>query len=85
MGARRVVEAIEPRRADLTYPVCPTGKRACPPDDCGGPWGYAELLDVLADPIHPEYHERAEWVPDGFAPELFDAAEGTSAMQSGRR
>ena len=79
-----VVEAIEPRRANVTYPVCLAGKRACPPDDCGGPWGYAELLDVLADPDHPEHDERADWVPDSFAPEFFDAAEATSAMHSDR-
>lgn len=36
-----VVEAIEPARAGVTYPVCLTGKRACPPEDCGGPWGYS--------------------------------------------
>jgi len=79
-----VVEAIEPRRTDVTYPLCVAGKRACPPDDCGGPWGYAELLDVLAHPNHPEHHERAEWVPDGFDPEFFDAAEATTAVQSDR-
>ena len=79
-----VVEAVEARRTTRTYPVCLAGKRACPPNDCGGPWGYAELLDALADPSHPEHDERAEWVPDGFDPELFDAAEATAAMRSDR-
>ena len=57
-----VVEAIEPARADLTYPVCLAGKRACPPEDCGGPWGYSNLLAALSDPTHEEHEELAEWV-----------------------
>ena len=36
------------------YPACIAGKRNCPPEDCGGPWGYQDLLAVLADPAHPE-------------------------------
>ncbi|MGH3443997.1 MAG: IS1096 element passenger TnpR family protein [Nocardioidaceae bacterium] len=35
--------------------------RTAPPDDCGGIWGYQELLDILADPNHPEHAERVEW------------------------
>ena len=42
------------------YPACIAGKRNCPPEDCGGPWGYQDLLAVLADPTHPEYLERVE-------------------------
>jgi hypothetical protein len=42
--------------------VCVAGRRAGPPEDCGGVWGYAELLDILADPDHPEHAERLEWL-----------------------
>jgi hypothetical protein len=55
-----------------TYPLCIEGARACPPEDCGGVWGYEELLDVLADPEHPNYEERLEWVGGRFDPEGFD-------------
>ena len=48
------------------------GKQACPPEDCSGPWGYAELLEILADPTHPEYKERCEWLSEGFDAEEFD-------------
>ncbi len=39
-----------------------TGKNACPPEDCGGIWGYQHLLDVLADPKNPEYKEMRRWL-----------------------
>lgn len=57
---------------DTNYPVCITGKRACPPEDCGGSWGYAELLEIIRDPSHPEYEERMEWVGESFNPDTFD-------------
>jgi hypothetical protein len=44
------------------YPYVVTGKRACPPEDCGGTGGYGHLLAVLADPKHPEHAEMVEWV-----------------------
>ena len=54
------------------YPLCLTGKRACPPEDCGGPWGYEHLLEVLRDPQHEEHDELIEWVGDPLDPEAFD-------------
>ena len=54
------------------YPRCVAGARACPPDDCGGPWGYAALLQVLADPKHPEHKHMMEWAGGPIDPEAFD-------------
>ncbi len=48
------------------------GAGACPPEDCGGPLGYAELLDILADPSHEEYAERLEWLGGQFDPQAWD-------------
>lgn len=67
-----LVEAVKPPAAGVRYPVCVTGRRACPPDDCGGVWGYADLLDALADPEHPEHDELQEWIGEPFDPDAFD-------------
>jgi len=67
-----LVEQIVPREQDAFYPYCITGRRACPPEDCGGVWGYEDLLEVLADPDSPDYEEMWEWVGDDFDPAAFD-------------
>ena len=50
------------------------GARACPPEDCGGAYGYAELLEALGDPSNERHAELQEWVGPHFAPEEFDLA-----------
>jgi hypothetical protein len=56
----------------VPHAVCLTGRRAGPPEDCGGVWGYAELCDILADPGHPDHAERVEWLGDLHDPAAFD-------------
>ena len=48
------------------------GENACPPEDCGGIWGYADLLDALADPNHEEHEHLKDWIGDDFDPRTFD-------------
>jgi hypothetical protein len=71
-----VVEKVLDRDPSIAYPLCTGGKRAAPPDDCGGIWGYEELAEVLADPAHPEHEERLAWLgladASRFAPDAFD-------------
>ena len=67
-----LIEAILPADASLEYPVCIKGIRACPPEDCGGIWGFESLLDILGDSSHPDYESMAEWVGPNFDPEAFD-------------
>lgn len=74
-----LLEKILPMEADAIYPRCLKGKRACPPEDCGGAWGYEELLEILADPDNPEYKEYMEWVGGEFDPEEFDV-EGINKL-----
>ncbi|MEV4489726.1 plasmid pRiA4b ORF-3 family protein [Micromonospora coxensis] len=63
------------------YPVCLDGARACPPEDVGGPSGYAVLLGALADPAHPEHEAMREWVTPGFDPERFDPGRASTLLR----
>jgi len=75
-----LVEKVLPPEPGARYPLCIAGKRACPPDDCGGPWGYAELLEALADPEHEEHEEMLEWVGGELDPEAFDLEEANAVL-----
>ncbi|VAX33816.1 hypothetical protein MNBD_NITROSPIRAE01-1661 [hydrothermal vent metagenome] len=48
---------------------------ACPPEDCGGVWGYANLLEIINDPSHEEYDETSEWLGRSFEANHFDLEE----------
>jgi hypothetical protein len=52
----------------------------CPPEDVGGPWGYRDLLDAIADPNHPEHVGRLEWVGDNFDPTKTDVEALTQTV-----
>lgn len=70
----QVEDVLEPD-PELVYPLCIEGKRAGPPEDVGGVWGYAEFLEAIKDRNHPEHAEYMEWVGGGFDPEAFDPDE----------
>ena len=70
-----LVEKILPPESDKHYPVCLKGKRACPPEDSGGAYGYDEILGILKNPQHPEHEEMVEWMDYDFDPEYFDLDE----------
>ena len=67
-----ILEKILLRVKDKLYPICLKGKRACPPEDCGGVWGYYDLLEIISDANHEEYHQTMEWLEDEYDPEAFD-------------
>ena len=66
-----VEKLLEPE-PDVEYPRCIAGKRACPPDDVGGVWGYAQVLQAIRNPKHPEHDEMLEWIGGQFDPAAFD-------------
>ncbi len=67
-----VVEDRLAAEPDQAYPACTGGARACPPEDAGGPHRYAEILEIMQNPEHPEFRETADWLADSFHPEAFD-------------
>ena len=66
------VEKILPFDNNAKYPCCIKGKLKCPPEDCGGVWGYYEFLDAIEDENHPEHEETLRWIGKEFNPEEFD-------------
>lgn len=69
------LEKILEREPGVKYPVCVGGKRACPPENCGGVAGYEQLLEIIMDPSHEEYESMNQWLGEDFDPEMFDPQE----------
>ena len=79
------VQKIEAPKAGVEYPVCLAGKKACPPEDCGGIYGYYQMLEVVADPAHEDHEEAAEWLGDDFDPDAFDLDEVNAMLAQWRQ
>jgi len=54
----------------------------CPPEDCGGPWGYAELLEAIKDPKHERHKDLTEWIGNDFDPDAVDADWLTAEVEA---
>lgn len=76
-----LIEKILSVDESAKYPVCVTGKRACPPEDCGGVLGYENLLEAISDPQHPEHEDMIEWTNGAIDPERFDTEEANEALR----
>ena len=66
------LEKILPYDSDQPLPWCIKGKRACPPEDVGGVWGYDNFLEALMDPTHPDHEHLRSWAGETFDPNIFD-------------
>lgn len=66
----------------LKFAVCLDGANACPPQDCGGPSGYEELLRVLADPSHVDHDHMPGWTGGALDPTGFDLALADARLQA---
>ena len=76
-GWRHTVELEEiiPRNGNAVYPICIAGERSCPPEDCGGVWGYQDMLRILNGPNNKEHAEMLTWVGGAFDPDHFNVNE----------
>jgi hypothetical protein len=70
-----VVEKLLPPEPGRTYPACLAGKRACPPEDVGGAWGYHRFVEAIRNPEHAEHEELLDWAGGEFDAEKFDIDE----------
>ncbi len=78
-----VEKVLEPEPGQQ-YPVCIKGRRACPPEDIGGVWGYDIFLQAIQNPDHPEHGMYTEWIGGEFDPTEFDL-DGTNEILRGLR
>ena len=78
---RVTVEKVLDADVGTRYPSCSAGRRACPPEDVGGPWGYGDFLQALADPDHEAHQRFSDWIGGGsFDPDAFDLASTDAAL-----
>jgi hypothetical protein len=76
-----LIEKAPPKVPGVTaFPACVAGARHCPPEDCGGPFGYEDLLEVLKNPDHPNHTEQCEWLGADFDPEAFSVAAADTTL-----
>ena len=64
--------------------MCVVGQRCCPPEDCGGPQGFAELIEALGDADHPDHQEVSEWLGD-FVPDSFSVKDINRKLRRRKR
>jgi len=69
------LEKVLPRDEKVKYSICIAGERACPPEDCGGVWGYIDLLEIIRNKDDERHDEMMEWLGEEFDPEYFKPEE----------
>lgn len=80
-----VLEKRLPVDPDLKYPACLGGERACPPEDCGGIYGFYDLLEASRNPEHPRHLEQLEWVGEEWNPDAFSVDDVNRSLHGLRR
>jgi hypothetical protein len=76
-----LVEKIVSAGPEKKRAVCLAGEKACPPEDCGGIWGYYELLEALNNPKHESHQEMLDWLGEPFDPGRFDPEEVNAILR----
>ncbi|WP_370948577.1 plasmid pRiA4b ORF-3 family protein [Amycolatopsis sp. cg5] len=78
------LEKVLPPDVAAAGPSCTAGKGACPPEDCGGSWGYADLKNSLADPEAEDHEDLLEWLGlasgDEFDPHAFSVGKVSARL-----
>ena len=74
------VEGIFEAEPGVQYPRLIEAVGRCPPEDVGGPWGYAEFLEAVGNPKHERHVEMTEWIGDNFDPKAIDVEAHTQEL-----
>jgi hypothetical protein len=69
---RVVVEGIMAATPYNDWPLCLAGENACPPEDIGGPGGFEDFVQSMADPEDDDHFENWNWHGGPFDPKGFD-------------
>ena len=76
------VEAVEAADPGVGYPRCTDGRRSAPPEDVGGPDGYAYFVEAVTDPQHPDHQDQVAWHGrDDFDPDYFEVDDINEALR----
>jgi hypothetical protein len=75
------VENVDEAVTPMSHAVCLDGAMACPPEDSGGPWRYADFLAAMADSDHEEHNELRDWFGGSFNPEEFSLGNANARSQ----
>lgn len=67
-----LLEGYMLKQKKTAYPVCIGGERACPPENCGGEYGYIHLIKTLSNRDDPDYEMTRLWMGDDWDPGRFD-------------
>jgi hypothetical protein len=70
-----VLEKTLESEPKVAYPQCVDGERACPPEDVGGIWGYADFLEAIRDRKHESHDDMVSWIGGKFDPVKFSVAK----------
>lgn len=74
------IETPTPSAPGVDYPLLLEATGRCPPEDCGGPWGYRDMLDALRNPKHQRHAEVVERLGSDFDPATIDSASLENAV-----
>ena len=74
------LEKFLPIDKNLNYSICIDGELNCPPEDCGGIWGFYDMLEKLKNKKHPEYKELIDWLGKNYDPNKFDIDEVNKSL-----
>jgi len=75
------VQQVIADKSGFSHPECLGGENACPPEDIGGVWGYAELQEILKNPKREEYEHYRDWAGPGFDPAAFNLKKVNAALK----